>query len=83
MIVGKQLGYHAKPIVVVDVDGYYRPLLAMLDHGVEQRFIKRSGRDLFHVAATAADAVEFLKRHGPGVPTPPAVDPARPPSAVE
>ena len=80
VIVGKQLGYHAKPIVVVDVDGYYRPLLAMLDHGIERRFIKAAARDLIHVAPDAAAAVAYLRAVRPADPAP--VDPVRPPSAV-
>lgn len=77
--VGRQLGYHAKPVVVVDVDGYYRPLLAMLDHGVEQRFIKRDVRDLLHVAGSAEEAVEYLRQWRPTGP----VDDGQPSSAIE
>ena len=85
VIVGKQLGYHSKPIVLVDVNGYYQPLIDMLEHGIERRFIKPSARALTHVAATAADAVAYLRQvlpadaAGPGS----GVDPTRPPSAIE
>ncbi len=84
VIVGKQLGYHAKPIVVVDVDGYYRPLVQMLEHGIDQRFIKASARGLIHVVATAAEAVEYLRAGPPPRPAEPAVvDPGRPVSGLE
>ena len=84
VIVGKQLGYHAKPIVLVDVNRYYRPLSDLLEHGIERGFIKPSARGLTHVAATAAEAVAYLRCCTPATPVNPArLDPARPPSAVE
>src|SRR3954471_1468948 len=39
IVCGKQLGYHAKPIVLLNVEGYYNPLLAMIEHGLESNFI--------------------------------------------
>jgi hypothetical protein len=34
-----QLGYHDKPLGLLDVDGYFAPLLAFLAHAAEQRFV--------------------------------------------
>lgn len=40
-----QLGIHAKPILLVDVDGFWSPLVALLDGMVTARFLKpRTGR---------------------------------------
>jgi len=41
-----QLGLHAKPCGVLNVSGYYSPLLAMFDHAVEERFLKPENRGL-------------------------------------
>jgi uncharacterized protein (TIGR00730 family) len=41
-----QLGLHAKPCGVLNVLGFYSPLLAMLDHAVEERFLKPENRAL-------------------------------------
>jgi uncharacterized protein (TIGR00730 family) len=41
-----QLGLHAKPCGMVNVLGYYTPLLAMLDHAVQERFLKPQNRAL-------------------------------------
>lgn len=41
-----QLGLHAKPCGVLNVLGYYSPLLAMFDHAVEERFLKPENRGL-------------------------------------
>ncbi len=35
-----QLGYHRKPVGLINVDGYYEPLLAMMNHSVEQGFMR-------------------------------------------
>lgn len=45
-----QLGIHAKPLALLDVAGYYRPLVAFLDHAVEQRFVRPNTRDMLAVA---------------------------------
>ena len=73
IIVGKQLGYHAKPIVLLNVADYYRPLLAMIEHGIEHKFIKDKTWELFHVSATVADAVGYLSEWRPPAPPGPIV----------
>lgn len=44
-----QLGLHAKPIGLLDVEGYFSPLVAFLDHAVEERFVRREHADLLLV----------------------------------
>jgi uncharacterized protein (TIGR00730 family) len=61
IIVGRQLGCHAKPIVLLNIAGYYNPLLAMIDHGIEHRFIKAGSRELFHVADNVPEAMDYLR----------------------
>ena len=41
-----QLGLHAKPCGILNVLGYYRSLLAMFDHAVEEQFLKPENRRL-------------------------------------
>jgi uncharacterized protein (TIGR00730 family) len=50
-----QLGIHAKPIVLLNVAGYYDPLLAMLDHAVQDGFLKAQSRQ-FALQAKTVDA---------------------------
>ena len=38
------LGLHRKPLGLLDVAGYYAQIEAMLDHAVEQRFLRRETR---------------------------------------
>jgi hypothetical protein len=49
-----QLGIHQKPVGLLNVAGYYDPLLAMIDRGVEEGFILPRYRNLF-VAAPEVD----------------------------
>ena len=62
VVVGRQLGFHAKPIVLLNIAGYYNPLLAMIEHGIEHHFIKAASRELYYVAESVEDAVEHLGR---------------------
>ncbi|MES2653463.1 MAG: TIGR00730 family Rossman fold protein [Bacteroidota bacterium] len=41
-----QLGLHAKPIGVLNVNGFYDPLFLQMDKMVESRFLKQTNRDL-------------------------------------
>jgi hypothetical protein len=41
-----QLGFHPKPCGLLNVAGYYDPLLALFDRGVEERFIPPQHRAL-------------------------------------
>lgn len=44
-----QLGLHAKPIALLDVDGYYQPMLRFLDHMVEEGFLRPVYREMLIV----------------------------------
>jgi len=41
-----QLGIHARPCGLLDVDGYWRPLVTFLDHAVEEGFVSPLHRQL-------------------------------------
>jgi uncharacterized protein (TIGR00730 family) len=56
-----QLGLHAKKIVLLDVDGYWEPLLALIDHVIAEGFADPSLRALFHVATAPEEAVTLIE----------------------
>jgi cytokinin riboside 5'-monophosphate phosphoribohydrolase len=60
IIVARMLGYHSKPIVLLNVNAYYAPLLAMIEHGIEQRFIKPKARNAYFVAHDVPQTIEYL-----------------------
>jgi uncharacterized protein (TIGR00730 family) len=55
-----QLGLHAKPTGLLDVDGFYAPLVGFLDHLVTEGFVSDRHRRLFRVAAHPAALLERL-----------------------
>ncbi|HOT28536.1 MAG TPA: TIGR00730 family Rossman fold protein [Candidatus Ozemobacteraceae bacterium] len=59
-LVNKQLGRHAKPIVLMNTDGYYNPLISLLKHGIECRTIRAEHMSLFSVANTPEEAIRLL-----------------------
>jgi hypothetical protein len=62
-----QLGYHAKPVVILDVERFYEPLFALLQRAVEEAFVRPEHHALANRARTVAEVFELLDR------------PARPP----
>jgi uncharacterized protein (TIGR00730 family) len=69
IIVGRQLHYHNKPIALLNIAGYFRPLVEMIQHGIAQQFIKPKARDLFFVAASVPAAIDYLRNYVPPEPT--------------
>ena len=62
-----QLGMHAKPYGLLDVAGFYSPLLTFLDQLVSQRFVRPEHRALLHVSV---DIEELLDRMTAAPPPP-------------
>jgi uncharacterized protein (TIGR00730 family) len=59
----KQLGLHRKPIGLLDVSSYWQPLLAFLEHAVNERFLRAEYLEDLQVERTAAALVERLATH--------------------
>lgn len=70
MLALKQLKVHTKPIILLNQDGYYDPLIALLEHAIRGKFMKAGSRLLYFNAPTVADAMDHLRNY-----TPPDVDP--------
>ncbi len=49
VLVQRQVGEHCKPIGLVNLGGYYDPLINLIDHGIEHRFIKPAVHGLLQV----------------------------------
>ncbi|ALC06540.1 LOG family protein [Corynebacterium deserti GIMN1.010] len=52
-----QLGIHSKPVALYDVDGFWQPLLEMLEQMTQRGFIKR---DFFNTLIVESDAEALL-----------------------
>ena len=51
-ITWRQLGLHDRPIVVIDVDGYWRPLARLIDHVVRAGFAGPEAPSLYQVVSS-------------------------------
>ena len=61
-----QLGFHAKPCGLLNVAGYYDPLLAFLDHTVDERFVQRAHRDMIIASTSSVDLLRMMAEfHAP------------------
>lgn len=57
----KQLGLHAKPIAILNINGYYDDLLKFLDHAVSQGLIKEADRKLLYSSTEWNDVWNYFK----------------------
>lgn len=56
----RQLGVHDKPIVIVNTHGYWSPFIDMIDHIIDQGFMRPSDRKTFMVVDRVEDVLPFL-----------------------
>jgi uncharacterized protein (TIGR00730 family) len=58
----RQLGLHDKPVIVVNTNGYWDPMITMLSHVVDQGFADASLLDFYTIAPDAGCALDALRR---------------------
>ena len=61
VITWRQLGLHDKPIIVINIAGYWDPLLALIEHIIAQGFANSSARGLYCVVASAAEVIPAIE----------------------
>ena len=59
-LTGRLLGFHDKPIVLADVDGFWQPLLELFEHLYRERFARPESRAAYAVATDAAGVMALL-----------------------
>ena len=57
----RQLGLVKVPVIILNTLGYYDALLTMLDHAIDEGFMKSSHAALWQVASTPAEAIALLE----------------------
>ena len=58
-----QIGAHEKPIGLLNVDGYYTPLLLAIDHAVTEGFVLPEHREALHCDADPEKLLELMESH--------------------
>ena len=60
-----QLGLHRKPCGLLNVEGYFNPLLAFLNHAIAEGFVQSEYRAMVVVAETADAMLDALTMYEP------------------
>ena len=63
MRVQKQLGYNLKPIILLNTNGFYNDLIKFFDTIIERNFAKQGTQELYYIAQTPVDAINYLKSY--------------------
>ena len=58
----RQLGLHDKPIILMNVNNYWGPLIGLIDHIIDNDFADSSLRDFLHICDGADATSEALRR---------------------
>ncbi len=70
VIVGKQIGAHNKPIVIVNINGFYDKLLEHFEHMFAENFANKED-SLYAVVETPTQAMHYLENyHAAQTPSP-------------
>lgn len=60
IITWRQLGLYQGHVIILNVDGYYDPLIGMLDRSIAEHFMNDDHRKLWYVTDSVADAVSRI-----------------------
>ena len=63
IIVQKQLCYNNKAIVFINTNGFYDKLISFMDEIIEQKFANKNAKDIYYIAQTPQDAINYLKSY--------------------
>jgi len=58
----KALGDNDKPIIIVNIEGFYEPLFKLIDHFLENELISADYKEVYKVVASVEEAVAALKQ---------------------
>ncbi len=65
ILVAKQLGYHNKPVIFFNFDGFYDNMLKMFETLYSNNFAKEEMKSLYYIANSIDDMYEYLKSYKP------------------
>ena len=60
IITWKELGLYLNPIVILNVNGFFDPLLEMLGKAIDENFMRQQHGDIWKVAQTPEEALRLL-----------------------
>ena len=60
IITWKQLGLYLNPIVILNTNGFFDPLLQMFEKAIDQNFMRAEHGEIWKVAYTPSEALELV-----------------------
>ncbi|MEZ4408351.1 MAG: TIGR00730 family Rossman fold protein [Polyangiales bacterium] len=61
VITWRMIGMHTRPVVILNLGGFYDPILAMIERGMSEGFLRPFYRDYYRVAATVDEVFTALE----------------------
>jgi uncharacterized protein (TIGR00730 family) len=61
VITWKQLGIFIKPIVIVNLDGYFNDLIAMLHRAIDEQFMRNEHKRMWEVVGTPEEVLSAIQ----------------------
>jgi uncharacterized protein (TIGR00730 family) len=61
VITWKQLGIFTKPIVIVNMDGYFNDLIAMLHRAIDEQFMRNEHKRMWEVVSTPEEVLSAIQ----------------------
>ncbi|MBB3258742.1 hypothetical protein F4827_003611 [Paraburkholderia bannensis] len=58
-----QLGYHHKPVGILNIDGFYDPLITLFEHTVSEGFMRQAYLDMLQIDSDPAALIGKLQRY--------------------
>lgn len=64
----KIIGYNTKPIVFLNTNNYYDNLFKFFEQITDENFARKEARNLFYLAQTPEEVIEYIKNYVPNKP---------------
>lgn len=61
----KQIGFHNKPIIIVNVNGFFDYLIRQFELSFEERFAEKRFRNSYQIVKNPSEAINIIKNYQP------------------
>lgn len=59
----RQLGFHNKPIILMNINGYFDGLIHFIERGLKEDFLQGKALDLFSIVTNFDDCMELIRAY--------------------
>lgn len=61
----RQLNRHTKAIAILNINGYFDPLIALLENAIEKNFMTEANRELYFVSDSIDEVLNYVESYVP------------------